>query len=114
WLQGEARAEWNRVARHLQAGGLLAKADRGLLAAYCDAWGEFVDLATRVEADPDAWRLRAAKHRAAERLARLGAQFGLSPSARGRVEPLPAPRDPRKAKYFNDDNGPDLDDFRSG
>lgn len=40
-LSREAKAEWNRIVPELDAKGLLAKVDRGVLSAYCDAWAQW-------------------------------------------------------------------------
>ncbi len=42
WLSPEAKREWNRVTKELDALGLLAKVDRALLASYCECWGTYV------------------------------------------------------------------------
>src|SRR5262245_50932234 len=44
WLSKEAQAEWRRVTRELLRMGVLAKADRAMLAEYCEAWSELVEL----------------------------------------------------------------------
>jgi len=41
-LQGEARKEWNRMAKQLFELGLLTQVDRAALAAYCQAWADWV------------------------------------------------------------------------
>lgn len=41
-LQGEARKEWNRMSKQLFALGLLTQIDRAALAAYCQAWADWV------------------------------------------------------------------------
>jgi len=43
WLSREARAEWRRVAKKLHKRGDLGSMDRSALAAYCQAWSEFMD-----------------------------------------------------------------------
>jgi P27 family predicted phage terminase small subunit len=42
WLSNEARAEWRRVVPELERLGLAAKVDRAALAAYCETWATFV------------------------------------------------------------------------
>jgi len=42
-LQGEARKEWNRMSKQLFALGLLTQVDRAALAAYCQAWADWVN-----------------------------------------------------------------------
>lgn len=38
-LTGEAGAEWDRVCADLRRHGLLDSADRGVITAWCSAWG---------------------------------------------------------------------------
>ncbi|MEV7212094.1 phage terminase small subunit P27 family [Kitasatospora cineracea] len=47
WLGREAAAEWKRVVPGLARLGLLKREDRAALAAYCEAWEQFVQ-ATKV------------------------------------------------------------------
>lgn len=47
WLTAEASAEWDRVVPELTRLELLKEIDGAALAAYCEAWSEFVD-ATRI------------------------------------------------------------------
>lgn len=42
WLAKEAKREWRRLARELNAAGLLATVDRAALAAYCQLWARWV------------------------------------------------------------------------
>src|SRR3990167_682586 len=113
-LDGEARAEWERIAPHLQSLGLISQIDRAALAAYCDAWGEYVWAATRIAAlngadrkekrvaditgergriwdTPSGYKqisvLQQIRNRALEMLTKFLAEFGMSPSARSRVTP---------------------------
>src|SRR5579859_506648 len=57
-LGGEARKEWNRVARALLRLGLLTHIDRAALAGYCQSWARWVFAEARlaeegaVHADP--------------------------------------------------------------
>src|SRR4051812_32068274 len=50
WLQGEARAEWGRVASELHKLGLLTVLDVSVLAVYCicyQTWAEAVRAVAR-------------------------------------------------------------------
>lgn len=99
WLSPEAKKEWRRVAPPLVEAGALAEADRALLAAYCEAWAEFV--AARQSLDRSGPLLKdadgavypnpylAIKDRACERLVRLAGHFGLSPATRARIKAMP-------------------------
>lgn len=114
WLGVEAKAEWDRQIANLVAGGIACPADRALLAAYCEAWGEFVglcyhiaemtrhDYAAGYEAAIAAGLLNA-KNKAVDRLTRLAGQFGFSPAARSRVkgaEKEASGNGPGKARFF--------------
>lgn len=51
-LDGEARREWNRMAKQLFDLGLLTEVDRAALAAYCQAWARWVQAEEEMRA-PD-------------------------------------------------------------
>lgn len=108
-LQGEARKEWRRITPHLKQLGLISQIDRAALTAYCDAWGEYVWAARRIEAlnaeasaagdaSGDAGRvwntpsgykqisvIQQIRNRALELMRQFLAEFGMSPAARSRV-----------------------------
>src|SRR5262245_34316505 len=95
WLVPEAKREWRRAVKQLLALGILAEIDRALLAAYCEAWAEFAAVSADLEktsrlVETDKGNviqspLVGIRNRAAERLLRLAAQFGMSPAARTRI-----------------------------
>jgi P27 family predicted phage terminase small subunit len=96
WLTKEAKAEWRRQVRQLTLAGVIEQADRAVLAAYCEAWSEFVTASRTLERDgyttvtakgrpmPSPWTT--VKNHAATRLVKLAAHFGFSPAARTRVK----------------------------
>ena len=103
FLVGEAKHEWTRQIEQLDAAGILQVTDRAMLAAWCEAWGEFVELTktirTKVEsaeatgfdraylhAQPGYKELVKSKNAAVERMLKLAQQFGFSPSARTRIK----------------------------
>jgi len=96
WLGREGKAEWRRVTIELDKLGLLSKADRASLVAYCEAWEEFVDLLRKVRKEgPVLYTdkgnaiqnpVLGAKNKAAERVLKCAAQFGLTPAARTKIE----------------------------
>ena len=108
WLCEEARAEWRRQVKQLEAAGVVQKVDGAALAAWCEAWGEFRRLCVAIEdrlsrpldqgreADVADTRvgyavviaegLLNAKNRAVERLLKLAGQFGFTPAARARIK----------------------------
>jgi len=74
----------------------IAKIDRALLAAYCEAWDEFVAVSEMLRRsgviikspETEVWYqnpLVGIRNRAVERLMRLAQQFGFSPAARTRL-----------------------------
>lgn len=99
FLSEEAQAEWDRVTPELHRLGLLTVVDRAALAAYCSAWGNFYAAQKVVnQAGPggavyksDSGCIRAIPHvaMANEAMSQIRAfctEFGLSPSARGRMQ----------------------------
>ena len=120
-LSDDARNEWRRVARQLHKAGLLATLDRAALAAYCMAWARWraaeKALAAMAEQDPLTGGLLiktsngnaiqnplvGIANKAAAAMVRFAAEFGMTPSARSRIEATPADDagkpDPA-AKYF--------------
>lgn len=51
-LTGEARAEWRRIVPELEAVGLLANVDRGVLIRYCVAWQEWMRANHQAQREP--------------------------------------------------------------
>lgn len=43
WLTAEAKAEWKRIVPDLTESRVLSKADRATVAAYCQAWADYVE-----------------------------------------------------------------------
>jgi len=94
-LSKEAKAEWRRVVPELEAMGLLAKVDRGVLIRYCTVWADWcmVDVNLQktgllIKGRRDGlvrnplWLLRSD---AEAMLNELAKQLGLSPTARLRA-----------------------------
>lgn len=104
-LKGEARREWKRVTVELHRCGMIAEVDRGLLAMLCSTWARWIEAEQMIEkaaaaaADgqglfvktPNGFPVQspwvAVSNKAIETYKSLGAEFGLSPSARVRVIP---------------------------
>jgi P27 family predicted phage terminase small subunit len=104
-LTGEAAAEWDRLAPELDAAGLLAVVDRGILSAYCFAVADMLAARDAVmthgrwvsqpvqNARGEVLGSKWVEHPAVKLLAdasrrieRLGAALGLTPAARDRME----------------------------
>jgi len=101
-LNTPARAEWKRIVPELDRCGLLTHADRSVLAAYCQAYGEWVEVARMIKKDrmemrkaetPDDATTRMKNILGLVRLQRdlmssvekMGTQMGLSPAARTKI-----------------------------
>jgi P27 family predicted phage terminase small subunit len=95
-LTAEAVAEWHRVTADMRAMGTLGREVRSVLAVYCLAWSRMVEAeahVTKFGAIVTAPRTgvamhnphAAVAHRAANTVARLAAELGLTPGSRTRV-----------------------------
>lgn len=102
-LNAEAREEWDRAAMQLWHMGVLSHADRATLAAYCQAYGRWVQaeraIAEMAKRDDKTHGLmiRTSKGTAVQNplvgtankakadMMRYAAEFGLTPSARTRL-----------------------------
>jgi P27 family predicted phage terminase small subunit len=102
-LQGEARAEWDRLTQLLDEYGMVSEADRGALAMICTLWGRYVAAETVIEAaakklpgsyglfvkSPNDFPVQspwlAVSNKAMEKYHQMCAEFGLTPSSRARV-----------------------------
>ena len=89
WLEGEARAEFDRVVAELGGTGLLCRADRGALAVYCSLWAEFVQ--SSKSGFPVSIGLLA-------EMRRYAALFGLDPASREKLPPA-KPKEPATNKW---------------
>jgi P27 family predicted phage terminase small subunit len=96
WLDDEAKAEWRRITIDLAEMGLLSKADRPALAAYCTAWSRWVDAEAQVKKygtvvkSPDKGFPMKSPYlsiadQALELMRKLMVEFGLTPSSRSRI-----------------------------
>ena len=102
-LNAAAKREWRRLVKELGACGLITGADRGALAAYCDAYARWVKATLEVATDGEVveattgtamqnpWQSVANK--ALEQMDKFGSQFGLTPSARTRINTGRPPED---------------------
>lgn len=95
-LHGDALREWRRVAPQLERLGLLTGLDRAALAAYCWSWAQLLaaertlaESSLLLKGRPDRGMVRnpaAAIARDASRDCRAWcSEFGMTPSARGRM-----------------------------
>lgn len=98
-LSAEAKREWHRLVKVLHKAGLLTKVDRGALALYCQAWGRWVEAERSLQtvglvvlsAKGGLYQnpMLAIANKAMDQMHRLGAEFGMNPSARMRLSISP-------------------------
>lgn len=96
WMKGEARKEWERLAKELHAAGLLTYVDRAAMVAYCQAWGRYVDAEKVVGEKGMVLKTSNGNliqnpylniaNRAARDVLTLAREFGMTPSARSRIQ----------------------------
>lgn len=107
FLNDDAKVEWGRVVGTLFNAGLMTEIDRGALAAYCQAYGRWAQaeralarMAARDELT-SALMIKTSNgnaiqnplvgiaNKAKSDMVRYAAEFGMTPSARSRVEAKP-------------------------
>ncbi len=116
-LRGEARREWVRMGRLLLAHGLVTELDKAALALYCQAWGRWVEAEEQIAKfgvvikGSDGYPVRSpylpVATKAMEQMTRLLVEFGMTPSARSRVELQPKRERERPTPAGPPDGGPD-------
>ena len=94
-LQGEAKAEWRRLARKLYGAGLLSEIDGAALTSYCLTWARLMDAEEKlrqfgsVVKTPNGFLAHspylAIATKATEQLVRILVEFGMTPSSRSRI-----------------------------
>ena len=91
WLPQEGKKEFRRLVKACAAQPWITEVDRNVLAAYCFAWSEFVELAKNViqnghsdvlgKRRPESISLFSSM----DKLMHLGASLGFSPAERSRI-----------------------------
>lgn len=94
-LNAAAATEWRRIGRALHAAGVLTTFDRAALAAYCQAWGRWVEAEERLRETPPLVKTPSGyvqqspwlgvANKQLELMGRYMVELGLTPAARGRV-----------------------------
>lgn len=96
-LTPEAKSEWNRVVKELDAAGAISKLDRAILTMYCQAWAiaqlAQVDIDERgvlVPGDRGMVKNPSLQIRrdASAEAGRWMKELGLTPASRSRIVPL--------------------------
>ena len=100
-LPTEAKKEWKQAAMLLMELGLLTKIDRAALAAYCVAWGRWVEAERALQqyglmlksanGFPMQIPYLAVANKALDQSRLPLASFGMSPASRTRVQAMTAP-----------------------
>lgn len=118
-LGPEARAEWERISGDLYAIGVLTLIDRAALAAYCTAYGRWIQAETALTRAREAAGkdegggigselvhgamvspLVRAADGAMRDLMRYAVEFGMTPSARSKVKATPPSNADEEARKY--------------
>lgn len=94
-LKESAKKEWRRITKELKVLGLISHIDRAALAAYCQAWGRWVEAEEKVAETNDIIKTKGGNiiqnpylsvaNRALDQLTKIAAEFGMTPASRTRV-----------------------------
>lgn len=103
-LSPSAKAEWKRLARTLHELGVISALDRAALAAYCQAYGRWVEAERKLKETPSLLRTPAGyvqpslwlgiANKNLEMMHKFMSELGLSPVSRTRVKAQPPTRKP--------------------
>ena len=90
-----AADEWHRVARTLYDMGVLTTIDRAVLAAYCQAYGRWVEAERKLQETPQIFKTPSGyvqqspwlgiANKALDQMGRCMVELGMTPAARSRV-----------------------------
>jgi len=90
-----AKTEWKRIVPELSTLGILTKIDRAALAAYCEAYGEWVEACRLMKGKSPVIKTAAGniiqnpllgiKHKCTEQMYKFLVEFGMTPSSRTRI-----------------------------
>jgi P27 family predicted phage terminase small subunit len=96
-----AAKEWRRLARVLHGMGVLTVIDRAALAAYCQAYGRWVEAEEKLRETPILFKTPSGyvqqspwlgiANKQLELMGRYMVELGLTPASRSRVSVTPAP-----------------------
>lgn len=100
FLNADAKAEWKRVTTELYNAGLLTTVDRSALVVYVESWAELIQAMKLIKKNPLGMvcvtdkgnyvqhPAVGIKHKAMEMLLKSASEFGMTPSARSRVQAI--------------------------
>ena len=96
WILPEAKREWGRIVPHLERLGLLTVVDRAALAGYCQAWARYRQAEEMLDEEGFVTvtdKGNVIQHPAVaisrnmlQQIRAFAAEFGLTPSSRGRIQ----------------------------
>ncbi len=98
-LSPAGEAEWHRIAETLYQTGVLTQVDRAALAAYCQAYGRWVEAELKLQQTPALIRTGSGHvqispwltvaNRQLELMHKFASEFGMTPASRTRICALP-------------------------
>lgn len=117
WLDDDAQAAWEQLVPMLETMGVLTRIDGNALARYCLLWSRWRKAEAFIAEKGDMYPLKnpdgsvryfqqwpqvSIANRLAQQLTRLEQEFGMTPSARARIQLQPAAEDKKhdKARFF--------------
>ena len=96
FLTGAARREWYRLRPILERMGTLKPVDQNILAAYCQAYGRYVDAEKVLKEKGPLYRTKSdnvitspmlwVSNKAVEQMLKLGAELGIGAATRSRIQ----------------------------
>lgn len=101
WLHKDAKKEWKRIAPQLENLGLLTQVDMATLAGYCESWAQYKRSIEFIHKHGEVYPIKTEDgtvkylqqvpqvgiaNKALLNIKAIAAEFGLTPSARGRIE----------------------------
>lgn len=117
WLDADSKAAWAQLVPTLELMGILTTVDSNALARYCKLWARWRKMEAFIDEKGEMYPLKgddghvkcfqqwpqvAISHKLAQQLTRLEAEFGMTPSARARIQVTPSKpeADSGKSRFF--------------
>ena len=100
WLSEDAKVEWERISKHLEELGLLTQIDMAALAGYCESYAQWKKAMLFIQKHGEVYPIKddqgnikylqqvpqvSIANKAQHQMRAWCAEFGLTPSARGRI-----------------------------
>jgi P27 family predicted phage terminase small subunit len=115
WLDKDAKAAWRQIVPMLEQMGVLTRIDVNALARYCRLWSRWRRAEKFIEEKGEVYTLRDEKgnvrcvqqfpqvgiaNKLAQQLTRLEQEFGMTPSARTRIQITPVAQPSSKKNWY--------------